>query len=139
MDADALFNGEEFVYADCIALDQSTLVGYRVAGDRLEISRDVPIDESDLTGVFQNFSVEIDGATYAGGEVAAHGSGGFFYKKVGAHIDWAVMSLEAGPFVGVERCNDEVRFLTDTGSRWVVKSDDLTSITIQRGKSTWAE
>lgn len=133
MDADALLNGEEFVYADCIALDQSTLVGYKVAGNRIEISRDVPVDESNLTGVFQNFSVEIDGATYVGGEVAAHSSGGFFYKKVGTHVDWAVMSLEAGPFVGVERCDDEIRFLTDAGYRWVVKGDNLANITIRRG------
>lgn len=135
MDADALLNGEEFIYADCIALNQSTLVGYRIAGDRLEISRDIPVDEADLTGVFQNFSVEIDGATYVGGEVAAHSSGGFFYKKVGNHVDWAVMSLEAGPFVGVERSDDEIRFLTDEGARWIVRSDDLANITIQCGRS----
>ena len=133
MDADALLDREEFIYADCIALDRSTLVAYKVVGERLQVCRDVSIDESDLTSVFQNFSVEIEGATYAGGEVAAHSSGGFFFKKIGSHVAWAVMSLEAGAFVGVERCDDEIRFMTDTGCRWAVKDDDLANITIQRG------
>lgn len=109
------------------------MVAYKVVEGRLQICRGVPVDETDLTSVFQNFAVDIEGATYLGGEISAHSSGGFFGKKIDGHVAWVVMSLEAGPFVGVERCDDELGFLTGTGCRWVVKDDDLENITIRSG------
>lgn len=133
MDADALLEGEEFIYVDCMALDRSTLVAYKIVEGRLQIYRGVFVDETDLTSVFQNFLVDIDGVTYLGGEISAHSSGGFFCKKFNGHVAWVVMSLEAGPFVGLERCDDELGFLTETGCRWIVKGDDLENITIRSG------
>ncbi|MBW8724510.1 MAG: hypothetical protein JF625_05050 [Inquilinus limosus] len=131
MAADDLVRREELFYEDCVVLADSRIIGFRVSDGEFVLGEELPEDALDTTDIFANFSIEIDGALYVGGEAAAHGSCGFFYKMTGGRLDWALMSLESEPFVGVERCDGGVRFLAASGAAWIVRGDDVTRIQIQ--------
>lgn len=73
---------ERFFCADCIAINQSDVIGYKIRNGRPEIDRLIHIKMDNLTDIFQNFSTDIAGSTYVGGEASAHGSCGFFTKKL---------------------------------------------------------
>jgi hypothetical protein len=128
VDVNDLIRQEEFFYADCIAIDHLRIVGYNIKDCEIEIDENIPINRSDLTNIFQNFSVEVDGSNYVGGEASAHGSCGFFYKKTGDFLNWALMSLDSDPFISVEVCRGSVRFLSSSGVTWVVPDDDVTQV-----------
>ena len=127
-----LIRREQFFHSDCIAVNSFGIMGYKFTNGQFEIEPDVSIDESDLTDILQNFSVEIDGASYVGGEASAHGSCGFFYKMTGDSLSWALMSLESNPFIGVEVHGGSARFLSSSGVTWVVPSDDLKMLYIEK-------
>ncbi|OWJ61386.1 hypothetical protein [Inquilinus limosus] len=133
MAADDLVRREEFFYADCVLTPDSRIIGFSVSDGAFVIGEDLSTDDLDTTDIFGNFRIEIDGALYVGGEASAHGSCGFFYKMTGGHVDWALISLESEPFVGVERCDGGVRFLAASGAAWIVRGDDVTRIHIQPG------
>jgi len=42
------------------------------------------------------------------------------------------MTVDGGPFVGVEVFNSDVAFVSSEGARWIVSNDDVISIHIQR-------
>ncbi|OMG69375.1 hypothetical protein [Burkholderia ubonensis] len=127
-----LIRRERFYYADCIALGHARVIGYTVAGSRLHLNAATRIDESDLTDIVETFSIEIAGATYAGGEGVAHGSCGFFYKRTGDRLNWAVMSTESDPFFAARRVDGGIAFLSRGGDEWVVPGDDVASLRIDR-------
>jgi hypothetical protein len=114
---------EQFVCADCVWA-AGRFVAFRVVGDAVVLDESIPLDRGDLTDVFTTFSHEADGAIYGGGEAAAHGSCGFFFKRTGARLDWALMSLASDPFVGVETAPGQVRFRSRCGDEWIVEHDD---------------
>lgn len=111
----------------------SRIFGFSVSDGKFVIGEELSEGALDTTDIFANFSIEIDGALYVGGEASAHGSCGFFYRMTGGRLDWALMSLESEPFVGVERCEGGVRFLAASGAAWIVRGDDVTRIQIQAG------
>lgn len=131
-----LIRSESFFYADCIALSRTRVIGYTIAGARLALDDLIGIDESDVTDAFERFSIEIDGAIYAGGEGASHGSYGFFYKRTGNHVDWVVMSTTLDPFVAARRTDGAIAFVTQAGDAWVVSADDVVNLRIDRGQPT---
>ncbi len=45
-------------------------------------------------------------------------------------MDWVVMSLESDPFIGVEHIDGEARFISSSGSVWVVNETDDKTIDI---------
>lgn len=132
LDASELLRREEFVYANCFLVRNSTFVSYRLDQDRVVIDRVAYFDPSNLTSVFNNFSCQIGDSTFAGGEAAGHGSGGYFYRKTGDRVAWVVMSIDSGPFVDVDVFGGDVVFLSAEGTRWIVRNGDVTSIYIQR-------
>ena len=81
-----LLNNGEFFYTDCIVIGQSEVVSYKVENQKIIVDRSICIDRSIITDIFQNFSINIDESCYIGGEAAAHGSCGFFYKKNRKHF-----------------------------------------------------
>lgn len=131
MDVNDLVRQEEFFYADCIAIGHLQIAGYKIINNQIEIDNNIFIDEIDLTNIFQNFSIEIDGVNYVGGEASAHGSCGFFYKKTGNSLNWALMSLKSNPFIQVEICPERVRFFSSSGLIWVVPNDDIKKVYIE--------
>jgi hypothetical protein len=121
---------EQFFYADCIVAGQSDVIGYRISNGKLEADLCVCIEKDDLTDIFQNFTTNIAGSTYVGGEASAHGSCGFFYKKTGDILNWALMSLDSEPFVSVEKIQDGIAFVSSSGHRWVVLGDNIKDVHI---------
>ncbi|WP_443191651.1 hypothetical protein [Pseudomonas indica] len=132
MDANELLAQEQFFYANCIVVGGSSPIGYRLEESKVVVDKDIEVDQSDLTSVFQNFSVQVGDATFAGGEAAAHGSCGYFYKQAGDRIVWILMTVDGGPFVEGEVFNGDVTFVTSDGARWIVSNDDVMSIRIKR-------
>ncbi|UOD30907.1 hypothetical protein INH39_04000 [Massilia violaceinigra] len=128
----ALIDQEHFYYADCMATNSSRVMGYRIRNDKVEIDDAIVVDESDLTLIFENFSVKIGNSTYSGGEAASHGSCGFFCKRTGGLLDWIVMSTESNPFTSVEVNEDGVRFGTSSGLIWTVPNDNIGAIHIEK-------
>jgi|GEM_PF-6326056 len=129
-----LIRQEEFFYANCI-VRSGVLSAYRIEGDRIEGDRIVlddmiDIDRTDITGIFQNFVVDVDGATYIGGEADAHGSCGFFLKRSGDKLDWLLMSRDSNPFVRVEMHHGDVSFVSSSGQVWRVGNDDISQVHI---------
>jgi hypothetical protein len=131
LDASEMLARWEFVYADCIWRD-GRFIAFEIVGDRVVLDPQAAVDLSNSTDVFPNFTVDIDGATYVGGEASSHGSCGFFFKRVGERLDWMVVSTLSEPFVGVEREGSRLRFRTQLGDRWIVDGDSLDRITIER-------
>ncbi|NHZ32464.1 hypothetical protein [Massilia rubra] len=129
-----LIDHGNFYYADCIATDSSRVMGYRIDSDKIELDDSIIVDESELTSIFQNFSVEIGNSTYSGGEAAAHGSCGFFCKRIGGLLDWILVSTESNPFISVELHKECVRFRTSSGFIWVVPNDKIESVYIENDK-----
>ncbi|NHZ42968.1 hypothetical protein [Massilia aquatica] len=127
-----LIDQEHFYYADCVATNSSRVMGYKIRNDKVEIDDAIVVDESDLTLIFENFSVKIGNSTYSGGEAASHGSCGFFCKRTGGLLDWIVMSTESNPFTSVEVNEDGVRFRTSSGLIWTVPNDNIGAIHIEK-------
>ncbi|WP_152036636.1 hypothetical protein [Burkholderia pyrrocinia] len=121
---------EKFYCVDCIVVGQSSVFGYKIISGQPKIDGALHIKSDCLTNIFQNFSVDIAGATYVGGEVAAHGSCGFFYKRTGDVLNWALMSLDSEPFVLVEKIDGGVAFLSSVGRKWVVRGNDMENVRI---------
>ena len=128
VDTSGLIGDEEFFYANCILLKSGEVLGYSPKNGRIEIDPGVSFDGSDLTDLMQMFRVDVDGSSYVGGEGSAHGSCGFFYKKTGDGVDWALISQESNPFIGVEFEGSKARFLSSSGAEWVVPEDDITRV-----------
>jgi hypothetical protein len=126
-----LFDRELFYCADCVLNGQLEVIGYRLIKGQPRIDRSIQVGRGDLTDVFLNFSVEIDRATYAGGEASAHGSCGFFYKKTAGRLIWAAMSMESSPFISVDIFCNRVAFLSSTGHKWVVNENDIFSLHVE--------
>lgn len=131
MDVNKLLNNEEFFDFDCIVRSHSRPVAYTVVENRIQVDCHAIVDETDLTSVFQNFSKVIDGVTYAGGEAASHGSYGFFYKRTGDTLDWALMSTDSNPFVDVSVDGNNVHFVSSSGQIWMVKIDNPSDVQIR--------
>ncbi|NHZ94276.1 hypothetical protein [Massilia sp. CCM 8734] len=131
MDVKKLIDQEEFFYADCIAINSCELIGFEIKGNRIEFDHKIVIDMSDLTYIFNNFSVDIAGSIYAGGEGASHGSCGFFYKKTHDYLDWILISTESNPFTSVEIKNNDARFSTSSGATWVVPNNNIKAVYIE--------
>ena len=131
LDAADLIEREQFFYANCLVIGPAEILGSELINNKIEMDRAAQIDTSDLTEVFGNFQSEIDGAVYSGGEATAHGSCGFFCKKTEGRLDWALMSLDSEPFVDVECSGGDIRFLSGSGSVWVVEGGDITRIHIE--------
>lgn len=129
-----LIRSESLFYADCIALSRTRVIGYTIAGARLALDDTIGVEESDVTDAFERFSVEIDGATYAGGEGTSHGSYGFFYKRTGNDVDWVVMSTTSDPFVAARHTDSGIAFVTQAGDAWVLSADDVANLRIVRGQ-----
>ena len=107
-------------------------MGYKIRNGSVEIDDAIVVDESDLTFIFENFSVKIGDSTYSGGEAASHGSCGFFCKRTGGLLDWIVMSTESNPFTSVEVNEDSVRFGTSSGYIWTIPNDNIGAIHIEK-------
>jgi hypothetical protein len=133
VDVDNLLNEGNLFYEDCILVGNSTPIGFHRVDNRIVIDELGTIDESDLTDIAYLFSREIDGSTYAGGEGFNHGSYGFFLKRTGDVLNWALMSLESNPFAQVEIDKGSVRFLSTSGETWVVPDDDITRVLVEAG------
>jgi hypothetical protein len=122
-DANEMLAREQFVCADCVWID-GRLVAFRIVDDAVVLDASIPVDRDDLTHVFAKFFRQVDGATYGGGEASAHGSCGFFFKRTGQGLDWALMSLASDPFIGVQAAPGQLRFRSQSGDEWVVEHDD---------------
>ncbi|NHZ93888.1 hypothetical protein F2P45_33560 [Massilia sp. CCM 8733] len=131
MDVKKLIDQEEFFYADCIAINSCELIGFEINGNKIEFNNKVIVDTSDLTYIFKNFSVDIAGSTYAGGEGASHGSCGFFYKKTDGYLDWILISTESNPFVRVEIIDNDARFSTSSGATWIIPNNNIQAVYIE--------
>ena len=129
-----LLKNEEFFNDNCVVIGDSKATGYKWLDDRIVLDENIIIDEMKLTSVFEEFSIEINGSIYAGGDASSHGSCGFFYKKTNERLDWALMTLEFGPFIGVEHQKGKIVFLTSSDKKWIVEKDDLTCSYIERMK-----
>lgn len=125
MTAAMLLEREEFYYANCIVIGGLEPVGYVIEGGRLRVAGDIATDWDGLTGICETFSAQLGGSLYGGGEAFAHGSCGYFFKRSNGVLNWVVMSLDAGPFIGVVPCAGGVRFLASGGSRWTIIGDDV--------------
>jgi hypothetical protein len=121
---------EQFFYADCIVTSQSDVIGYKIINGQPEVDWSVRVEKDELTDIFQNFSTNIAGSTYVGGEASAHGSCGFFYKKTGDVLNWALMSLDSEPFVSVEEIQGGIAFISSAGHKWVVLGDNIEGVHI---------
>ncbi len=130
-DANELLAREEFVHGDCL-WQGARFTAFEVVGDRVVLQPHAAIDLSDRTDVFALFTVRLDGATYVGGEASSHGSCGFFCKRVGARLEWIVISTTSEPFVDVEVVGMRQRFRARLGDVWVVEGDALDGIRIER-------
>jgi hypothetical protein len=107
------------------------VVGYKIVEGRLDIDGSARVDDGNLTDIYQNFSVDMADSTYVGGEASAHGSCGFFYKRTGNILNWALMSLDSNPFVSVEEIDNGVAFISNTGHRWIVHGDHIEDLRIE--------
>ena len=132
-DADEMLRAEAFVDANCVWLGDRFLA-YRIVGDRLVPDDRVVLDTAHRADACALFAEEVDGVTYGGGESASHGAYGFFFKRTGRHLDWALFSHESDPFVGVEVGPEEVRFRAQSGDAWVVERDSVACVRIVRGR-----
>jgi hypothetical protein len=121
---------EQFFYADCIVTSQSDVIGYKIINGQPEVDWSVRVEKDELTDIFQNFSTNIAGSTYVGGEASAHGSCGFFYKKTGDVLNWALMSLDSEPFVSFEEIQGGIAFISSAGHKWVVLGDNIEGVHI---------
>lgn len=130
MDADDLINKEQFFYGNCILFEGSKIVGFDLKDNKVFASKDVSINEFDMVDIFFNFSVRIGNIIYAGGESSAHGSCGFFCKKIDGKVLWFLMSVESDPFVGVDCQENKVSFLSSSGCKWVVLGDDILNTSV---------
>ncbi|MCR4465338.1 hypothetical protein [Burkholderia sp. SCN-KJ] len=133
MDADILRDmllGERFLYADCVVNGKYDVVGYRIRDGQPEMDRSIRVAEYDLTDVFKNFTADVAGSLYVGGEASAHGSCGFFYKITNDVLDWALMSLDSESFVSVEKIHGGVAFVSSAGRKWVVCGDNIENVKI---------
>ena len=126
---------DEFVYANCVWLGDR-FVACRIVGDRVVLDDRVAVDVDDRADACTLFVDEVDGVSYGGGESTAHGSCGFFFKKTGHRLDWALFSLESDPFVGVEIAPGQVRFISQSRDAWVVEQDDVGCARIVRAVMT---
>jgi len=131
VDVDELLNNEEFFNVDCLVIGQSQPVAYTVTENRIVVDSHAICDETDLTSVFQKFAKTINGVTYAGGEAASHGSYGFFCRRTGKKLDWALMSTQSNPFVDVSVDEGDVRFVSSSGQVWIVENDRLSDVRIR--------
>lgn len=132
LDANDLIKNEEFFCADCVVIGSESVRGYTLENNKIKVDKSIIVDENDMTDIFQNFSVESNGVCYAGGEASAHGSCGFFFKRTGDRLDWALMSQESNPFVGVNIEHDRVSFVSTSGAKWVVHRDDIANVMIEK-------
>jgi len=123
--ADEVLQSGRFVHADCMWVCDR-FIAYRLEQQAIVPEPDIVVDGQDLTDVFPLFTEQHGDVTYGGGEAAAHGSCGFFFRRSAAGLDWALMSLDSEPFVGVELERDRARFRSRSGVAWVV---DLASPT----------
>lgn len=130
MDANDLIRAGEFIYGNFLVMGNSEFLGFNLNENGIDINENPNIDESRKTDIFENFSIEIGGSIYSGGEASAHGSCGFFYKKTGNNLDWFLMALESNPFIGVEKKENGVRFLSSSGFEWIIKNDNIVSVKI---------
>jgi hypothetical protein len=130
VDAIKSLENNEFFYADFIAIRNSKIFSCDLANGKINLNENAIINKSDIVEVNINFSIEINGSIYAGGESPAHGAYGFFYKKTDGFLDWALTSLESNPFIGVESFDSRVRFLSSSGFGWVVANDDVVNVYI---------
>ena len=125
-----MIRNEEFYYSDCVIAGSSPVAAYEFCGDRISITEGNPVDEDDLTLIFQRFSIDVGNSSYVGGEASAHGSCGFFYKMTGDSLNYALMTLEQGPFVAVDLSDGVAVFLSEQGSRWIVRGDDIINVQV---------
>lgn len=135
MDAGGLLEQEKFYCANCIATGAFNVEAYELDGGRPRIAADTKIDPENLTDVGQSFLVRVGESFYGGGEAIAHGSYGYFFKRSDGELKWAVMSLDLGPFIGVEPCENGVRFIASDGSRWEIIGDDVFGSHVEAGRS----
>jgi len=122
---------EEFCYSNCIVIGAGEPLAYALVENKLVVGDDIDAAAASLTYVFQNFSIEIDGATFRGGEAAAHSACGWFCQEVNGRLVWALMSLESGPFIGLEVGGDWLCFISASGSRWRVHAGDIRSLSVE--------
>jgi len=117
--ADEMLHSGRFVHADCMWV-RERFVAYRLEQQVIVPEPDAVVDAEDLTDVFPLFTVHDGDATYGGGEAAAHGSCGFFFRRSASGLDWALMSLDSEPFVGVELERDRAIFRSRSAASWIV-------------------
>jgi hypothetical protein len=130
-DADGTLRSEQFIYADCVWFD-GRFVAYDVVGEQVVLDERAPLDTDDLADAFSLFSKQAGGTTYGGGESSAHGSCGFFFKRGGHGLEWALFSRGSDPFVDVEVMPSEVRFRSQSGDVWIVERDEVGRTRIER-------
>ena len=130
-----LIRNEEFYCADCIVAGTFPAVTYELHGDGISIGAGGPVDEDDTTFIFQRFSVNVGNSSYVGGEASAHSSCGFFYKITGDHLNYALMTLEHGPFVSVDLSDGCAVFVSERGGRWFVRGDDIVNVQVVFGRN----
>lgn len=136
MDLEKLIGEGELPFSNCIASKSSPLLGFDVRNHCIEVDRHARFDEVESTYLFPIFSIDVGDASYVGGEVAAHGSGGFFYKKTKGVVEWVLMATESNPFVGVVVHPACARFLTSSGVVWVVPDDNIQMTFIEKDASS---
>lgn len=129
MDVNTLLCNENLFYANCIATN-ALISSFSVIENKILLDGDDVVDFSNLADICHIFLVEHDGSQYGGGEALNHGSYGFFYKKTGHVLDWALMSLESNPFVQVRICEKEARFSASSGLIWIVPSNEIAKVYI---------
>lgn len=133
VDVDNLIRQDNLLFDDCVVVGNSKVIGFSRIDKRIVIDETIVIDASDLSDIDYLFSQEIDGSNYAGGEASDHGSYGFFFKKTGDVLDWALMSTGSNPFCQVEVGSGSVRFLSTSGEAWIVPDNDITKVFVEAG------
>lgn len=136
MDLEKLIGEGEFPFSNCTASKSSPLLGFDVRDHRIEVDLHARFDDVEFTYLFPIFSIDVGDASYVGGEVAAHGSGGFFYKKSKGEVEWVLVATESNPFVGVVVQHACARFLTSSGFVWVVPNDNIQMTFIEKDVSS---
>ena len=131
MDVNKLISEEKFFYADCVIIDDDSIIEFKVKKGSIELLNGLSPSELETTDIFNRFILDYKGSTYCAGEAAAHGSCGFFYKKTGNILDWALVSTESEPFIEIIISNRLLNFRSQSGATWIVSNDDIRNLIIQ--------
>lgn len=128
LDVNTLISKEEFYYSNCIYTRSLGLLHYSLTQDGLTPYEGGQFNEDDLTDIFANFTYELRGSIYVGGEASAHSSCGFIYKTTNKCLDWILVNLDSGPFVKITHDNSSVKFISDTGSICTIRNEQSLEI-----------